>query len=334
MPGHQRERVADALSLTRRWQVDTVAAAVVLPGGSTVALGPTARTFRLASISKMLVGWAALIAAEEGTIDLDAPLGEVGGTDLAGASCRHLLAHASGLAFDTGYRLAAPGTRRIYSNTGIELLAAHLAGAAAMPFGDYLAEAVLEPLGMSSTELRGSPAKDIAGTVDDLVRFVAELQQPRLVSADSALDFRSVQFAGLPGVLPGIGRFDDCTWGLGAEVRGTKQPHWTGTRNSPSTYGHFGGAGTLLWVDPAAATACIALTDRPFDEWASEALVLWPALADAVLSAVDTAPATATATTTAPSPWSPDGSGAPSPDADAPEPLRRAADATIRPVTA
>jgi CubicO group peptidase (beta-lactamase class C family) len=284
--GHQRERVADALSLTRRWQVDTVAAAVVLPDGSTVALGPTARQFRLASISKMLVGWAALVAAEEGTIGLDTPINSIGSVDLAGATCRHLLAHASGLAFDTADRLAAPGTRRIYSNTGVELLASHLADAAGMPFGDYLREAVLEPLGMANTALGGSPAKDITGTVDDLVRFVGELQHPVLVSADSALDFRSVQFAGLAGVLPGIGRFDDCAWGLGAEVRGNKQPHWTGTRNSPSTYGHFGGAGTLLWVDPAAATACIALTDRPFDEWASDALVLWPALADAVLSSV------------------------------------------------
>ena len=284
--GHQRERVADALSLTRRWRVDTVAAAVVLPDGSTVALGPTARPFRLASISKMLVGWAALVAAEEGTIGLDAPISSIGSVDLAGATCRHLLAHASGLAFDSADRLAAPGTRRIYSNTGVELLASHLADAAGMPFGDYLREAVLEPLGMTNTALGDSPAKDITGTVDDLVRFVGELQHPVLVSAESALDFRSVQFAGLPGVLPGIGRFDDCAWGLGTEVRSTKQPHWTGTRNSPSTYGHFGGAGTLLWVDPAAATACIALTDRPFDEWASDALVLWPALADAVLSAV------------------------------------------------
>lgn len=328
MAGHQRERVADALSLTRRWQVDTVAAAVVLPDGTTVALGPTARPFRLASISKMLVGWAALIAAEEGTISLDAPIDAVDGVDLAGATCRHLLAHASGLAFDTADRLAAPGARRIYSNTGIDLLASHLADAAGMQFGDYLREAVLEPLGMAHTALGGSPAKDITGTVDDLVRFVGELQHPKLVSAESALDFRSVQFAGLPGVLPGIGRFDDCAWGLGTEIRGTKQPHWTGTRNSPSTYGHFGGAGTLLWVDPAAATACIALTDRPFDEWASDALVLWPALADAVLSAV-------VAADEASSPQrDPSGTPAPVLHAAGGASLRRASDAAHQSVTA
>ena len=105
-----------------------------------------------------------------------------------------------------------------------------------------------------------------------------------LISAGSAAEFRSVQFPGLQGVVPGVGRFDDCPWGLGAEIRGTKQPHWTGSRNSPATFGHFGGAGTLLWVDPGVHVACVALTDRPFDEWATEALRLWPAFSDAVLA--------------------------------------------------
>ena len=62
----------------------------------------------------------------------------------------------------------------------------------------------------------------------------------------------SVAFPGLRGVLPGVGRFDPLDWGLGFEVRGSKSPHWTGTRNSPATFGHFGGTGTFLWVDPAA----------------------------------------------------------------------------------
>ena len=70
------------------------------------------------------------------------------------------------------------------------------------------------------------------------------------------------------------------------EVRGAKSPHWTGTRNSPSTFGHFGGAGTVLWVDPGAAVACVALTDRPFDDWADEARRVWPELADAVIDEV------------------------------------------------
>ncbi len=70
------------------------------------------------------------------------------------------------------------------------------------------------------------------------------------------------------------------------EIRGHKTPHWTGSTNSPETFGHFGGAGTVLWVDPGDDLACVALTDRPFDEWAADALRLWPELADAVIAEV------------------------------------------------
>ena len=70
-------------------------------------------------------------------------------------------------------------------------------------------------------------------------------------------------------------------WGLGFEIRGHKSPHWTGAKNSPRTYGHFGQSGTMLWIDPDAQLGLVALTDRDFGPWAAQA---WPALADAVLS--------------------------------------------------
>jgi len=37
-------------------------------------------------------------------------------------------------------------------------------------------------------------------------------------------------------------------------------------------------------VDPGAQVSCIALTDRPFDDWSAEALRRWPQLSDAVLA--------------------------------------------------
>ncbi|MFT6814065.1 MAG: CubicO group peptidase (beta-lactamase class C family), partial [Ilumatobacter sp.] len=74
-----------------------------------------------------------------------------------------------------------------------------------------------------------------------------------------------------------------CPWGLGFEIRGDKSPHWTGTHNDATTYGHFGGAGTMMWTDPAANVSLVALTDRPFDQWATDALRYWPKLSDAVL---------------------------------------------------
>jgi len=266
-----------SLELTSTWPVPTVAAAAFLPDGTVVTTGPTAQRFRLASISKMLVGWTMLVACEEGTVHLDQPVGQ------DGCTVRHLLAHAGGYAFDGSEPIARPGVRRIYSNTGIELAASALAEAAGMPYEQYQREALLEPLGMSATTLRGSPAHGVSSNLDDLARFVGELRWPRLLSPQSAAAFSAVQFPGLPGLVPGVGRYDDCPWGLGTEVRGAKQPHWTGTLNSPATFGHFGGAGTLLWVDPGAHVACLALTDRPFDEWSSAALQLWPQLADSVL---------------------------------------------------
>jgi hypothetical protein len=37
-------------------------------------------------------------------------------------------------------------------------------------------------------------------------------------------------------------------------------------------------------VDPVAMTSCVVLTDRPFDDWAAEALRRWSELADEVLA--------------------------------------------------
>jgi CubicO group peptidase (beta-lactamase class C family) len=267
-----------ALDLTAEWPVTTVAAAVVSPAGVVGSVGDTAHPFRLASITKVITTWAVLVAVEEGSVHLDQAAGP------SGATLRHLLSHASGLPMDGTVPIAAVGARRIYSNTGIEMAADLVASSTGISFGEYLTEAVLEPLGMTSTELRGSPAHAIGSTADDLARFAGEMLRPRLLAHETAVLTREVQFPDLAGIVPGVGRFDPCPWALGCEVRGTKSPHWTGSGNSPETFGHFGGAGTFLWVDPRRDLSLLALTDRPFDEWAPEALAAWPALSDAVLA--------------------------------------------------
>ena len=89
-------------------------------------------------------------------------------------------------------------------------------------------------------------------------------------------------FPGLSGVLPGFGHQDPNDWGLGFEIRDEKKPHWTGSRNSPGTFGHFGRSGSFLWVDHEAALACACLSDREFGPWAASA---WPTLSDDVLAA-------------------------------------------------
>jgi CubicO group peptidase (beta-lactamase class C family) len=268
----------DLTPLVAGWPVDTVAAGVTGPEGTTGTAGDPAWVSRIASVSKLLVGMAALVALEEGTIELDEPAGP------EGATVRHLLAHASGLAFDGDRTIARPGRRRIYSNSGIERFAQHLAARAGMPFEDYLRIGVLEPLGMRTTELRGSPAHAAWSSVTDLLTFARELLRPTLVSVETMAEATRPHFPELGGVLPDLGRFEPNPWGLTFEIRDHKRPHWTGTRNSPNTFGHFGGSGSFLWVDPAADLAAVSVADRDFGPWALEA---WPPFSDAVLDRSD-----------------------------------------------
>lgn len=266
----------DALEQVDGWPVGTAAVAVVAADGTVLGRrGPTAAVLPLASVTKPLAAAAVWVAVEEGALDLDAPAGP------SGATVRHLLAHTAGYAFDERRVVAAPGSRRVYSNAGFDVLGETLEAAAGLPFGRYLAQAVLEPLGMARTTLAGSPAYAASSCVDDLVAFVTELQRPRVLHASTVAAATAVAWPGLPGVLPGFGRQADNAWGLGVEVRDGKTPHWTGARNAPTTYGHFGRTGTFLWIDPAAGLACVCLTDRDFGPWAAEA---WPVLADAVLA--------------------------------------------------
>jgi CubicO group peptidase (beta-lactamase class C family) len=268
-------RALDALRQIEEWGAEHVAAGVVGPEGVRATHGDARHEFRWASVTKPATALATLVAAEEGVVDLDEAAGPPGST------VRHLLAHASGLPFDGDTPIAEPGKRRIYSNTGFEQLAAHVEAAAEMPFADYLREAVFRPLGMRAV-LRRSPAAGIDGSLDDALKLAGELLRPTLVAPETLAEATSVQSPGLSGVIPGIGRFEPNDWGLGFELRDAKSPHWTGIRNSQRTYGHFGGSGTFLWVDPGADLACVALSDREFADWALQA---WPRLSDAVLSA-------------------------------------------------
>lgn len=269
---------AEVLAVVDRWGADFAAVAVVdLAAGRVLGRhGDTTHVVRVASITKLATAWAVLLAVEEGATALDEPLGPPGST------VAHLLAHAGGYDFESDRVLAAPGTRRIYSNTGYRLLADHVAERTGIPFAEYLAEGVLEPLGMGASELRGGAEKDLHSHVEDLVRLASELHRPRILDPGTAAAAVTCRFPGLAGVLPGWGRQDPCDWGYGPELRGTKDPHWSGGTAPPGTYGHFGGSGTFLWVDPVADLACVVLTDREFDDWAVAA---WPPFSDAVRSA-------------------------------------------------
>jgi CubicO group peptidase (beta-lactamase class C family) len=263
----------EALRQIDAWSVEFAAAGVVDRHGHSSTHGESSRSVRLASVSKPVTALATLVAAEEGVVDLDEPAGPPGST------VRHLLAHASGLPFEGAEPIARPGNRRIYSNEAYRVLAQHLSGRAEMPFSDYVREAVCAPLGIG-LDPTGDPGSGMHASLDDVLEIGRELLVPRLVADETRDELVSVQFPGLSGVLPDYGRFDTLDWGLGVQLN-TRPPTWMGTRTSPRTFGHFGGAGTFLWVDPEAQVVCAALTTREFGDWAKQA---WPRMADAVLA--------------------------------------------------
>jgi CubicO group peptidase (beta-lactamase class C family) len=200
------------------------------------------------------------------------------------------------LAVDEPRPITTPGTRRIYSNSGYEILGEVLADRSGLPLEEYVTEGVLRPLGMAGTTFGppsaarsgetganppGPAAAGLCGTLTDLLVLAGEWWSPSLISPETRNRAVTTAYAGLAGVLPGFGRFDPCDWGLGVEVKGAKAPHWSGPATSATTFGHFGRSGAFVWIDPDVGVACAGLSDRPFGPWALEA---WPRLSEAVLT--------------------------------------------------
>jgi CubicO group peptidase (beta-lactamase class C family) len=274
------------VSLQLDWPVGRAGVAVVSPSGvERAAIGGVGGgdQFKVASVTKLMTALAALAAVEAGRLGLDQPVPEVGDD----VTIRHLLAHASGLPFERAGGQRPPETRRIYSNLGFRVLGEVVADAVGTSFGGWLASSVLDPLGMTATRLatRGGfeedPAAGAVSTLDDLERLARCLLErgTPVVGQELFAEATSVQFPGLAGLVPGVGRFDPCDWGLGFELHDGKRPHWMGDRRSAAAFGHFGASGCFLWVDPDAELACAAVTDRSFDDdrWA---MATWPAWSD------------------------------------------------------
>nr|WP_255720091.1 serine hydrolase domain-containing protein [Brachybacterium sp. ACRRE] len=263
-------------------------------GGTLLTAGDVARVHPLASVSKPIAALGALIAVDRSLLDLEAPVGLdetrgalAGGADAEvpeGATIRHLLAHTAGFAFDTGALLAAPGSRRIYSNTGFEVLGRALEQATGTDLETWLEDEVCGPLGLRDLEASGSPAAGFRASVQDLLLIGREMLAPTLLDPALWREATSVQFPGLPGVLPGYGRQKHNDWGLGLEIRDGKSPHWTGERSGPASFGHFGQSGSFLLLDPDRGLALAFLGDEPFGPSHVEH---WPGLIDAVLARHD-----------------------------------------------
>jgi CubicO group peptidase (beta-lactamase class C family) len=272
------------------WPVSQGGAAIIGPDGVEehwVDGTDRERAWPVASVTKLLTAMATLAAIEAGHLELDQRVDE------EGATVRHLLAHASGLPMSRGQsRRRLVGERRIYSNEGYRVLGELVEDAVGVSFPAWLASSVLEPLEMGSTGLQdrkgfaADPAAGAVSTLADLTRFARCLlgRGAPVISAELFGEATSVQFPGLAGLVPGVGRFDPCDWGLGFELRDDKRPHWMGERRSAASFGHFGASGCFLWVDPEVPLAVAAVTDRGFgdDRWG---MATWPAWSDALPAA-------------------------------------------------
>jgi CubicO group peptidase (beta-lactamase class C family) len=250
------------------WGMAQGACALVGETGPVASAGDVDAVLPWASVTKIVAALAVLDAAADGIIDLDAPAGPEGST------IRHLLGHASGLAFDDERVLAAPGVRRIYSNVGIDTaVAAVVSASGAADPARLLTDRVLGPLGMDRTRIVGPAAHGAEGPLADLALLARELLHPRTLRPPVIDLAVTPSFVGLAGVLPGYGRQNPNDWGLGIEVRGRKSPHWMPATVSPAAFGHFGQSGSFVWVDRRAGVSAVALTGVAFGPWAAEA---WP----------------------------------------------------------
>ncbi len=222
-----------------------------------------------ASVTKLATALAAAIDVAEGRAVLDEAIGP------PGATLAHLLSHSSGLGLEQTDPVTTPGVKRIYSNCGIDLAAAHLA-----PHADvatWLHQHVLAPLDMTSTRLAGRASEGLVGSTKDLVALAREWLAPALISTERRDVTVTAYLPELSGVVPGFGRFSPCPWGLGPELCGEKN-HWMGEW-PPASFGHFGRSGSMVLVNVEEAVALVATSSVEFGPWAHE---LWPSWTSSV----------------------------------------------------
>ena len=224
-----------------------------------------------ASVSKVAIALAIAVEVEWGFAKLDRPAGP------QGASLAHLLSHASGLGLEVDSPTVPAGTRRVYSNVGIDLAVGEIHTDEP---NRWLADRVFDPLGLASCELRGRPSSGVSGSLVDLATLGEAWCRGDLLSRATHARFTQPFLPELWGVTPGFGSFDPNPWGLGLEIHGTKN-HWMGSVPSPRAYGHFGQSSAQLLVDPECSLVVAAASDEPFGPWAHD---LWPTWIDTVFS--------------------------------------------------
>ena len=258
-----------APSLLNGWPDDSAMTLLALRDGtveSVATQGDATRIREWASVSKLAVALAVGVEKEWRFIDFDLPLGPQNST------AAHLLSHSSGVGIDATAPMQPLGHKRVYSSYGYDLLIQRVVGQRD-PF-DWLNDRCLSPLGMADVTNEGSLAAGLRGSLRSLEVLATAWLRGDLLSPQTFATMTTPYLAHLDGVVPGFGSFSPCPWGLGPEIKGTKE-HWMGSAWSPRSYGHFGKSGAMVLVDPDAKVALAALSAEPFGPWAVKRWSEW-----------------------------------------------------------
>jgi CubicO group peptidase (beta-lactamase class C family) len=273
--------------------------------------------FGIMSMTKPVTATAVMMLVEEGKLALDDPVAKYipafadartkDGQPVVGLTIRRLITHTSGLTGDqscpvsleaTAAELAKrpfefqPGEKWAYG-PGLNVCGRVVEIASGMAFDEFVAQRILQPLGMSDTTFRLStpqherlatlyalegqqlkpaprwsdadkfinPSGGLFSTAADMARFYhmilagGEYDGKRLLRPESVKQMTTVQTGDLAtGFTPGNG------WGLGWCI--VRKPEGVTGMLSPGTFGHGGAYGTQGWVDPQRKAVFVLMIQR------------------------------------------------------------------------
>lgn len=240
--------------------------------------------YELASVTKLLTAITICDVVASGFVNLTDQILDPS-LKYSDVTLYDLLSHTSGLSFDGKDKQAAPRTKRIYSNYGVELAAGFITMRLQNEFGPLTVQNLFDDgLGVllreergSKIDFYGSPAHGAHANLIALTKLVREMRQPTFIDEEMHSQMRSIFMQNLKGVIPGWGSFKDCAFGIGYEIKSNKSPHWMGSISSDKSFGHFGQSGVFVMHDPVNNISIVALGDKPFDKSLKK---LWPGYVD------------------------------------------------------
>ena len=253
--------------------------------------------FALASLTKPLVAAACMVALEEGLLELDAEVRDGFTLRHLLSHCAGL--PEAGLSLAGAARISARDAALVLERR-LRAGRAPARGRLRDVLRRVSAEAVLVPLGMDASlglaaadEARAArvwqPGRYGEGELFNSEKFRRDAPPQgggfasaraygaflscllaggdagggrALLAGETVEEMLAPQFGPLPGGVGGVGEWPDLCWGLGFDVRGRREPHWSGTTLSERAASHFGASGTLAWLDPERGLGLVALASR------------------------------------------------------------------------